>query len=95
MTNTDKLTLKGFLKCFKNFDFNIFSAKDDVKNIESALDSIPHLSKMLQKARKELAGAHKAHKQGKICMEELFDYEWHVHEIEQQIKNIEDLSNNQ
>lgn len=95
MTNNDKITFKGFLKCFKNFEFNIFSTKDEVQPMESALDSIPHLSKMLQKARKELSSAYRAHKQGKICMEELFDYEWHVHEIEQQIKNIEDLSKNQ
>ncbi len=95
----DKITLKGFLKCFKNIEFNIFTnnvkKQHDVKNIESVHESVSYLSKMLQKARRELSRAYKAHKAGKLSVEELFDYEWHVSELEQQIKNIEDLNKDQ
>lgn len=94
----DKITFKGFLKCFKNFDFNILTKpKKEVKlgNLDSVQDSISHISKMLQKAKKDLARAYKAHKAGKISIEEVFDYEWNVEELEQQLKNIQDLNKEQ
>jgi hypothetical protein len=90
-----KITLKGFLKCFSNFDFNkCVKPEKEVKqqSMESVQGSAAHIQKMLQKARKELSRAYKAHKYGKMSIEELFDYEWHVSELEQQLKNIEDFS---
>lgn len=92
-----KVTLKAFLSCFKNFDFNIL--KKDKKRQEHSPEtnraSIIHLKKMLQKAKRELSSAYKSHKMGKINSDELFDFEWHVHEIEAAIKNIEDNINNE
>jgi cell division protein FtsB len=46
---------------------------------------------MLQSAKKELAAARKLRKHGKITTDELFDYEWRVTELEQEIKDLKDL----
>jgi hypothetical protein len=93
--DSTKITFKGFLNCFKSIEFNILTNKKkeyDVQKIESVHSSVSYLSKMLQNARRELAKAYKSHKAGKLSIEELFDYEWHVSELEQQLKNIEDLN---
>ena len=90
-----KVTLKGFLECFNNFEFNIIKKNTKVK-VDMSADSIQqsesHLLKMLQQAKRELSRAYKAHKAGKLSIEELFDYEWHVSELEQQIKGLKDFS---
>lgn len=93
--NAKKITLFAFLKCFNKFQFNILTSvnlDESVEHTDSLNESMSHLTKMLQKARKELSKAHKLHKSGKLSTEELFDYEWHVSELEQQIRNIEDLN---
>lgn len=87
--------MKSFLNCFKNFDFNILAKKTKEPgehSPETVRDTISQLTKMLQRARKELARAYKDHKAGKISSEELYDCEWHVHELEAALKNIEDKS---
>lgn len=90
-----KVTKEGFLKCFKNFEFNILKKNKRVE-VDMSADAIQqsesHLLKMLQQAKKELSRAYKAHKAGKLSIEELFDYEWHVSELEQQIKGLKDFS---
>ena len=90
-----KVTLDGFLKCFKNFEFNILKKNKKVR-VDMSADAIQqsesHLHKMLQQAKRELSRAYKAHKAGKLSIEELFDYEWHVSELEQQIKTLKDFS---
>ena len=89
---SSKSVLSKFLECFKNFDFNIVTNKVSEGEIssESKRESIMHLNKMLQKARKELSKAYKSHKAGKISSEELFDCEWYVHELEEAVKSIKD-----
>lgn len=92
--DNDRITFKGFLKFFNKFEFNICTKTKkevNVQKMESVHESVSHLTKMLQKARRELARAYKSHKAGKLSIEELFDYEWHVSELEQQIKNVEDI----
>jgi len=46
------------------------------------------LEKELQRAKKELAMIKKAHKGGKCNADEVFDYEWRVHEIKQQLEQL-------
>ena len=93
-----KVTLDGFLSCFKNFEFNILK-KDKIDEIDMSVDAIQqsesHLLKLLQQAKKELARAHKSYHAGKLSAEELFDYEWHVNELEQQIKLLKDFSDDE
>jgi hypothetical protein len=90
-----KVTLDGFLKCFNSFEFNILKKNKRVEvdlSREVIQQSESHLHKMLQQAKRELSKAHKAHKAGKLSIEELFDYEWHVTELEQQIKGLKDFT---
>lgn len=91
----NRVTFKGFLKCFNLFDFNICTKpKREIKaqKMDSIHESTAHIAKMLQRAKQELSKAYKSHRAGKLSIEELFDYEWHVGELEQQLKNIEDLN---
>ena len=46
------------------------------------------LEKELQHAKKELSAIKKAHKGGKCNADEVFDYEWRVHEIKQQLEQL-------
>jgi hypothetical protein len=90
-----KVTLDGFLSCFRNFEFNIIKKNKKVQvdmNADSIQQSESHLLKMLQQAKRELSRAYKAHKAGKMSIDELFDYEWHVSDLEQQIKGLKDHS---
>lgn len=96
---TIKTSVKEFLSCFKQFSFNVINKEKSPENIkvnrdtdtESYKQSDSHLYKMLQSAKKELAAAVKLCKHGKITSEELFDYEWRVNELEQEIKDLKDL----
>jgi|694.fasta_scaffold63270_6 hypothetical protein len=94
-----KTSVKEFLSCFKQFTFNVINKEKNTENIkvprdtdtESYKQSDSHLYRMLQSAKKELAAAVKLRKHGKITTEELFDYEWRVTELEQEIKDLKDL----
>lgn len=96
-----KTTVKEFLSCFKQFSFNVINkekAAEPVKvdrNTESYKQSDSHLYKMLQSAKKELAAARKLCKHGKITTDELFDYEWRVTELQQEIKDLKDFTDNE
>ena len=46
------------------------------------------LERELQRAKKELSAIKKAHKGGKCNADEVFDYEWRVHEIKQQLEQL-------
>jgi hypothetical protein len=98
---TIKTSVKEFLSCFKQFTFNVINKEKSTENIkvnrdtESYKQSDSHLYKMLQSAKKELAAAVKLCKHGKITSEELFDYEWRVTELEQEIKDLKDFTDNE
>jgi cell fate (sporulation/competence/biofilm development) regulator YmcA (YheA/YmcA/DUF963 family) len=98
---TIKTSVKEFLSCFKQFSFNVINKEKSTENIkfnrdtESYKQSDSHLYKMLQSAKKELAAAVKLCKHGKITSEELFDYEWRVNELEQEIKDLKDFTDNE
>ena len=98
---TIKTSVKEFLSCFKQFSFNVINKEKSTESIkvnrdtESYKQSDSHLYKMLQSAKKELAAAVKLCKHGKITSEELFDYEWRVNELEQEIKDLKDFTDNE
>ena len=98
---TIKTSVKEFLSCFKHFSFNVINKEKSTENIkvnrdtESYKQSDSHLYKMLQSAKKELAAAVKLCKHGKITSEELFDYEWRVTELQQEIKDLKDFTDNE
>jgi hypothetical protein len=94
---TVKTSVKEFLNCFKQFSFNIINKEKTVeatkvnRDTESYKQSDSHLYRMLQSAKKELSAARKLCKHGKITTDELFDYEWRVNELEQEIRDLKDL----
>lgn len=55
------------------------------------LDAAHELKKMLQRAKRDLNRAIKGFKQNKISSEELLEWEWRVHELEEEIKKMGDL----
>ena len=80
------------MNLFKEIDFNVVTSSPKKTNDEVLEDSISHLTKMLNRAKKELARAQKSHRAGKMSKEELFDYDYRVHEIQEEIRKVnEDL----
>ena len=47
---------------------------------------------MLTEAKRNLSRAKKLHKQGKMSAEEVFDHEYRVHELEQELDRFKDLT---
>ncbi|MFY7883319.1 MAG: hypothetical protein ACOVOV_00595 [Dolichospermum sp.] len=98
---TIKTTVKEFLSCFNQFKFNVINKEKTTektkapRDTESYKQSDAHLYRMLQAAKKELAAARKLCKHGKITTDELFDYEWRVTELEQEIKDLKDFTDNE
>ena len=98
---TIKTSVKEFLSCFKQFSFNVINKEKAPENTkvnrdtEAYKQSDSHLYRMLQSAKKELAAARKLCKHGKITTDELFDYEWRVTELEQEIKDLKDFTDNE
>jgi hypothetical protein len=98
-----KTTVKEFLSCFKQFTFtfNVTNKEKTAENNrvntdnDAYIQSDVHLYKMLRAAKKELAAAKKSFKHGKITSDELFDYEWRVNELEQEIKDLKDFTDNE
>ena len=91
-----EITLDSFLKCFKNINFFITKKREEVevnKLPDSINDSIYHLQKMLAKAKKDLSRAIKAHKAGKLSIEDVMDHEYYVHELDEEIKKIIEIDN--
>jgi CHASE3 domain sensor protein len=85
-------TCQKFMNLFKGIDFNVVTSSPKKTNDEVLEDSISHLTKMLNRAKKELARAQKSYRAGKMSKEELFDYDYRVHEIQEEIRKVnEDL----
>jgi len=97
-----KLTIECFLNYFKGFELNILKKNNKVEEAEygehnhnSVEQSEAHLVKMLQSAKHDLSKAYKSHKAGKLSAEELFDYEWHVSDLEEHIKMLKDFNDDE
>jgi hypothetical protein len=76
-------------------DFGIQVTKEEKKPQQPSLVTIDKnhaiqeaLEKELQRAKKELSVIKKAHKGGRCNADEVFDYEWRVHEIKTQLDAI-------
>lgn len=87
-------TCEKFIKLFRGIDFNIIHEEPKKKgNPETLRDSVSHLDRMLTKAKRDLSKAQKSYRAGKISKEELFDFDYRVHEIREEIRRVnEDLN---
>lgn len=93
-----EISFNGFLKCFKEINFLITKnpkkqKQRQEKMPDSVSDSIYHLNKMLARAKKDLSRAIKEHKAGKTSIEDVMDHEYHVHEISEEIRKIQEINN--
>ena len=90
-SNIDKFT-----DLFKGINFEI-KIVDSIEEEKVKVEQSPEtkakvkveLDRALQKAKAELAAAKKAFKQGKISDGELFDMEWRVFELKEQLDRMQ------
>jgi formate-dependent phosphoribosylglycinamide formyltransferase (GAR transformylase) len=85
-------SIDKFISCFKDITFKVICKPiKKIKVSSSTLSaSEKDLKKMLTKAKKELSKARKSHKNNKISSEELFDFEYRVTEIKDEITKLDD-----
>lgn len=85
--------IETFLDLFNEIDFKV----NRNQSTEIALSRNMHLSaeeelkKMLDKAKRDLNRMTKLYKRNKISSEELLEWEWRVHEIQEEIKKVREL----
>jgi len=77
---------------FSDFGIQVTKAKTK-KDSDEVVLSRNHaiqeaLERELMRAKKELAAAKKMMRSGKCNADEVFDYEWRVHEIKQQLDQL-------
>lgn len=91
-----------FVNLFSDFDLVIEprgSKETKKRTIEKntslmASKSIGDLKKTLNRLNKEYKLAQKSFKHNKISRQELFDFEWRIFEIQEELKRIEDREKN-
>jgi len=85
--------LEKFLQLFS--EFNLVVTKPGtyktkvLENKEIIEPAISNLKKSIRKLEKEYNAAKKAFKSGRIPREELFDYEWRLFELKEELRKIE------
>ena len=93
MKNIDK-----FLELFSDFDLVV--TKSGRRDPEEVFDhpkifnpTVQELRRSIKRLEREYSAARRAFKAGKIHREELFDYEWRLFELKEELKKItgEDL----
>jgi len=79
-----------FIGLFRGISFNTYETKRKSVSSDALSASHKELSKMLMKAKRDLNKAKKSHKLGKISSDELFDWQYRVHELEEEIRRLND-----
>ena len=87
MENLDRLD--RFMDLFPQIDF--FTTTQPQKpalSIEAQLSGVKEVERMLRDARRDWNRARKLHKQNKMSSEELFDFEWRMRELEEELRKL-------
>lgn len=92
-----KVSHQVFLNLFSNIHFNVNSKPIQKQvSIEIMQSTENELLKTLAAAKKDLSKAKRLHKQNRISTDELFDWEWKVQEIVEELarmrEEIDDLN---
>lgn len=75
-----------FLKCFPNIKFDVLEASEKSKLSETTISAgEKEIINLLNRAKSQFNQAKKEHKRGKLSSEVLFDYEWRVHELREEL----------
>ena len=91
--------VEKFLMLFSEFNM-IVEEKIEVQNRPKATDSIQidqtksELKKVLKLLTEEYNRAKKSFKHNKLSRQELFDFEWRLFEIQEEIKKLDDEETN-
>ena len=92
MGNTEK-----FLTLFSDFDMIVVEKADDRKENNTKIKSDTfigqtkgELKKMLKRLTEEYNRAKRSFKENKLSRQELFDFEWRMFEIQEEIKKLDD-----
>jgi len=84
-----KNILDTFCDIFPTIDFDIkCKPVKHQLSVESRSTGDKEIRKMLNSAKKDLSNIRRSHKQGKASVEEVFDYEWRVQELEEQLERF-------
>lgn len=89
-----KQLLSKFCDLFPRIQFEIIEKeiKSNKISIESVNTGEKELTRMLNTAKKDLSKFKKLHKNGKVSIEEVFDHEWRVHELQEALIRFQDDS---
>lgn len=83
--------LNKFCDLFPKISFDIEERPVKAElSVESISTGERQVMKMLADAKKNLSKYKKLHKQGKASSDEVFDCEWRVHELKQQLERFQD-----
>ena len=85
--------IETFLHLFNEIDFKVNKHQpvDFTLSKNMHLSAEEELKRMLDKAKRDLNRMTKLYKRGKINSEELMEWEWRVHEIQEEIKKVREL----
>ena len=79
-----------FIGLFRGISFNTYETHKESVSKDALSASYKELNKMLMRAKRDLSKAKKSHKLGKISSDELFDWQYRVHELEEEIRRLND-----
>lgn len=87
-----KHLLDKFCNLFPLIEFEV--TEKEIKSNKISIESVnigeKELQKMLSIAKRDLSKFRKLHKQGKVSSEEVFDHEWRVHELKEQLMRFQE-----
>jgi predicted nucleotidyltransferase len=88
MDNVDK-----FLDLFSDFEMIVISKEDRRNRVETKVEpehkTKADLKKALKRLEREYKHALKSHKINKISKGELYEFEWRIFELQEEIKKME------
>lgn len=91
--------VEKFLMLFSEFDM-VVEEKIEVQPQPRAIDNVQvdqtkaELKKVLKRLTEEYNRAKKSFKHNKLSRQELFDFEWRLFEIQEEIKKLDDEESN-
>ena len=93
-----KDNINKFLELFSEFDLVVtksgrYIEEDDFYSREKVGSELnlteSEIKRSIKRLEKEYSAAKKAYKSGQIPREELFDYEWRIFELKEELKKIQ------
>jgi len=88
-----KQLLDKFCNLFPLIEFEVIEKEIKAQmSVESISTGEKEIRRMLTEAKRALSKYKKLHKHGKASADEVFDHEWRVHELQDQLMKFQDDS---